>query len=119
MGCSGQRELLPPTGRLVSDAEGVRVSLESDRISVANQSAEPVRIAAIESDFFEHALALWCIGGECGLRVARGESGSIKLDEVSGYRSASREVTLFWWYDRPNASDEEKASGVRRVVVPL
>ena len=117
--CSGHSELLDPVALVVSDAEGIRISLQGDQIRLVNSSAEPVRFAAIERQFFEHALALWCIGGECGAHVAVGQSGSIPLADVSGYESGAREVVVFWWYDRPNASEEEKANGVRRVVVPL
>lgn len=118
-GCSGQRDLLPPAARLVNEAEGIAISLDGDQILLANGSAEPVRFAAIERQFFEHALALWCIGGECGTRVAVGKRGSLAFADVSGYESNAREVVVFWWYDRPNATEEEKANGIRRVVVPL
>ena len=70
--------------------------------------------------YFERALILWSFGfGDGGTLVASGRSGSLELSEVPGYHGGTREVLVFWWFVRPNASDEEKAAGVRRVVVAL
>lgn len=118
-GCGSDKDLLDPA-RVVSQAEGIRISLRGGEILIQNASAEPVRFAAVERYYFEHALASWCLGfTECGTPVLRAETASLRLADVAGFDSAAKEVLVFWWYDRPGAPDEEKVKGVRRVVVPL
>jgi hypothetical protein len=117
-GCSGQRELLSPA-RVVSESEGIRIASQGSEIVLDNRSAEPVRFAVVERDYFERALAIWSFGFGGGTLVGVGKSGAVKLTDVPGYSNASREVMVFWWFDRPGATNEEKAAGVRRVGVPL
>ena len=118
-GCSGQRELLSPA-RVVSESEGVRIAAQGSEIVLENRSAEPVRFAVVERDYFERALVLWGFGfGTGGTLVSVGKNGAVKLADVPGYSSAAREVMVFWWFERPSATDQEKAAGVRRVSVPL
>ena len=117
-GCSGQRELLSPA-RVVSESEGVRIASQGSEIVLDNGSAEPVRFAVVERDYFERALALWSFGFGGGTLVGVGKSGVVKLTDVPGYSSAAHEVMVFWWFDRPSATNEEKAAGVRRVSVSL
>lgn len=118
-GCSGQGDLVDPA-TVASESEGIRLSVQGSEIVLANDSAEPVRFAAVEREFFDHALALWSFGfGTGGTLVGVAKSGAVKLADVSGYTSAAREVLVFWWFERPNASDAEKAAGVRRVSVSV
>ena len=117
-GCSGQRELLSPA-RVVSESEGIRIASQGSEIVLDNSSAEPVRFAVVERDYFERALVLWSFGFGGGMLVTVGKSGLVKLADVPGYSNSAREVMVFWWFDRPGATNEEKAAGVRRVSVSL
>ena len=117
-GCSGQRELLAPA-RVVSESEGIRIASQGNEIVLDNGSAEPVRFAVVERDYFERALAIWSFGFGGGTPVSVGKGAAVKLADVPGYSYASREVMVFWWFDRPSATNEEKAAGVRRVSVNI
>ena len=102
----------PKATLLVPASDPVAVLLQGDQLIIANRGAEPIRYAVIERTHFETALALWCVGqDECGKLVPVGESGSVRVAAIEGYRSGATEAFVFWWYVRTRA--------VQRVLVAL
>jgi hypothetical protein len=100
-------------GKLAASADARGVLLE-------NRGSEPLRVAVVDSLFFEHGLASWCMGqDECGVALAPGAELLVPADEVTGPPPRQKAVSVFWWDVRPDLTPDQKTARFNRIHLRL
>jgi hypothetical protein len=104
---------LPPESPGTSpnlSAGSLTASAGPDGILLENHSGATLRFAVVDSLFFEHGLAQWCMGqDECGTALAAGAQRLIPPDEIVGPPPRGKAVQVFWWDLRPGTPAEKSA----------
>jgi hypothetical protein len=92
--------------------------VDNATLIVRNASTTTVRAAALERQWGENGLALWCFGSaECGRAIEPGSEWRVPLVDVEGYRADMSQVLVRWW--APSEANDEGAAPVNTVLVRL
>ena len=101
------------SGDLVARADLAGVHLE-------NRSPRALRVAVVDSLFFEHGLASWCMGqDECGLPLDAGQTLLVPAGDVTGPAPRGKAISVFWWDVRPDLTPEQKTARFQRLHLRL
>lgn len=105
------------TSQRLGDA-AVVASVDNATLVVRNTSSTTVRAAALERQWGENALALWCFGWTgCGHEIEAGGEWRVPFTDVEGYRADMSQLLVRWW--APSEANDEGAAPVNTVVVRL
>ena len=119
LGC-GTGALPPESDRQALDAGDLVVTADLAGVHVENRSGTELRVAVVDSLFFEHGLASWCMGqDECGLSLAAGATLLVPADGITGPPPLGKAVSVFWWDLRPDLTPEQKSGRFQRLHVRL
>jgi hypothetical protein len=116
----GAGSLPPEPDRQSLDAGDLLARADAAGIHLENRSARELRVAVVDSLFFEHGLASWCLGqDECGVSLPGGTVLRVPADEVTGPPPRGRAVSVFWWDVRADLTPAQKSGRFQRLHLRL